>query len=84
MGMERALDALQKWVFDLMSYKLTQKSRYHAQHIKALQALCKSVNLNSLMQFQQKLSDAKKMANHPLSNEMQLENMLLHYTKIFN
>ena len=83
LGMERALDALQKWVFDLMSYKLTQRSRYHAQHIKALQALCKSVNLNSLMQFQQKLSDAKKMANHPLSNEMQLENMLLHYTRIF-
>ena len=84
LGMERALDTLQKWVFDLMSYKLTQKYRYHAQHIKALQALCKSVNLNSLMLLEQKLSDAKKMANHPLSNEMQLENMLLHYTKIFN
>lgn len=84
LGMERAIDTLQKWVFDLMSYKLTQNSRYHAQHIKALQALSKSVNLNALMSFQQKLCDAKKMANHPLSNEMQLENMLLHYTKIFN
>ena len=84
LGMERAIDTLQKWIFDLMSYKLTQKSRYHAQHLKALQALCKGVNLNLLMSFQQRLSDAKKMANHPLSNEMQLENMLLHYTKIFN
>lgn len=83
LGMERAIDTLQKWIFDLMSYKLTQKSRYHAQHIKTLQALCKGVNLNLLMSFQQRLSDAKKMANHPLSNEMQLENMLLHYTKIF-
>ncbi|MES2579611.1 MAG: DNA polymerase III subunit delta' [Pseudomonadota bacterium] len=84
LGMERAIDTLQKWIFDLMSYKLTQKSRYHAQHIKTLQALCKSVNLNALIGFQQKLCDAKKMANHPLSNEMQLENILLHYTKIFN
>ena len=84
LGMERAIDALQKWIFDLTTYKLTQKWQYHAQHISALQALCKSVNLNLLLSFQQKLVDAKKMANHPLSNEMQLENMLLHYTKIFS
>ncbi|MES2500528.1 MAG: DNA polymerase III subunit delta' [Pseudomonadota bacterium] len=84
LGMEQAIDTLQKWVFDLMSYKLTGKSRYHVRHINALQALCKSVNLNVLMSFQQKLVDAKKTATHPLSNEMQLENMLLHYTKIFS
>lgn len=84
LGMERAIDALQKWIFDLTAYKLTQKSQYHAQHIIALQALCKSVNLNLLFSFQQKLVDAKKMANHPLSNEMQLENILLSYTKIFH
>ena len=83
-GMERAIDSLQKWIFDLTAYKLTQKCKYHAQHISTLQALCKSVNLNLLLNFQQKLSEAKKMANHPLSNEMQLENMLLHYTKIFS
>lgn len=84
LGMERAIDTLQKWIFDLTAYKLSQKSQYHAQHINALQALCKSVNLNLLLNFQQKLVEAKKMANHPLSNEMQLENMLLNYTKIFN
>ncbi len=84
LGMERAIDTLQKWVYDLAAYKLAQKYQYHTQHISALQALCKSVNLNLLLGFQQKLVDAKKMANHPLSNEMQLENMLLHYTKIFS
>jgi len=84
LGMELAIDTLQKWIFDLTTYKLTQKSQYHTQHISALQALCKSVNLNLLLGFQQKLVYAKKMANHPLSNEMQLENMLLHYTKIFS
>lgn len=83
LGMERALDALQKWIFDLTACKLTQHLHYHSQHVNALQALCKSVNLNLLLIFQQKLCDAKKTANHPLSNEMQLENMLLHYTLIF-
>jgi len=83
LGMEGALEALQKWTFDLLNCKLTQQLHYHAQQANALQALCKSVNLSVLMRFQQMLVEAKKTANHPLSNEMQLENMLLQYTHIF-
>ena len=30
-GMERALETLQKWVFDLAGYKLAQTLRYHPQ-----------------------------------------------------
>ena len=82
-GMERALEALQKWVFDLAAYQLTQVLHYHVQHTSALQVLCKSVNLKALLGFQDKLLDAKKTANHPLSNELQLENLLLQYTQIF-
>lgn len=83
LGMEGALETLQKWTFDLLNCKLTQQLHYHAQQANALQALCKSVNLSVLMRFQQMLVEAKKTANHPLSNEMQLENMLLQYTHIF-
>ena len=83
LGMERALETLQKWVFDLLNYKLSAQFHYHVQHVNALQALCKGVNLSLLLRFQQTLIDAKKTANHPLSNEMQLENMLLQYTHIF-
>ena len=81
--MEHALEILQKWTFDLFNFKLTQRFHYHAQQASALQVLCKSVNLSMLMRYQQSLIDAKKTANHPLSNEMQLENMLLQYTHIF-
>ena len=83
LGMERALETLQKWVFDLVNFNLTQQHHYHAQHRSTLQALCNGVNLSLLLGFQQKLLDAKKTASHPLSNELQLENMLLHYTYIF-
>ena len=83
LGMEQALETLQKWVFDLLNYKLSAQLHYHVQHANALQALCKGVNLSLLLRFQQTLMDAKKTANHPLSNEMQLENMLLQYTHIF-
>ena len=82
-GMERATQSLQKWLFDLVTYKLAQSAHYHTRHGAALQALCKSVNLKALLTFQQKLIDAKKTANHPLSNELQLENILLQYTQLF-
>jgi DNA polymerase III subunit delta' len=83
LGMERALDTLQKWVFDLTACKLAQSLHYHLSHHNALQALCKSVNLQALLRFQQQLVEAKKLANHPLNNELQLENILLQYTQLF-
>ncbi len=83
LGMERAIETLQKWLFDMQAYKLAQVFRYHAQQANALQALAKSVNLPLLLRFQDTLLEAKKTANHPLSNEAQLENILLQYTKIF-
>jgi len=83
LGMMHALETLQKWVFDLLTCTLTQQFHYHPQQASALQALGKSVNLRLLLRFQQMLIEAKKTANHPLSNEMQLENMLLQYTHIF-
>jgi DNA polymerase III subunit delta' len=82
-GMERAIETLQKWTFDLAAYKLAQTLHYHSQHGSALQALCNSVNLSNLLSYQQKLLEAKKTAFHPLSNELQLENILLQYTQLF-
>ena len=83
LGMPRAIETLQKWVFDLQCYQLAQALRYHTQQANALQALAKSVNLRLLLSFQNKLLEAKKTANHPLSNEAQLENILLQYTQLF-
>jgi len=83
-GMESAIQVIQKWVFDLVNVKLTQASHYHVQQTQALQALCKRVNLTGLLQFQRSLDQAKRSANHPLSNEMQLEKILLQYTHAFN
>jgi len=83
-GMEHAIEVLQKWTFDLVSVKLTNDAHYHLKFGKAFEALCHSVNLSALMQFQHHLVSAKQSANHPLNNEMQLENILLQYTRIFN
>ena len=83
-GMEAATGALQKWIYDLLAVRLTGEVRYHAQHMSALQALTKSVNLGLLLDFQRKLDEARKSAAHPLNNELQLESLLLQYTHIFS
>lgn len=82
-GMERAIDTLQKWIFDLMTFQHTQSLSYYSAYSNTFQALSKSVNLNLLFSFQDKLINAKKTADHPLSNEVQLENILLQYTQLF-
>lgn len=82
-GMEVAIDALQKWAYDLLSCHLTNEIRYHNKHASALQAMAKSVDLGLLLDFQRKLDEAKKSVNHPLNNELQLETLFLTYTQLF-
>ncbi|EUJ10412.1 DNA polymerase III, delta prime subunit [Methylophilaceae bacterium 11] len=82
-GMEHAITLLQKWVFDLQLALHQLPHHYHMQLGKPLQALAKSVNLGVLLEFQRQLVQAKQTANHPLSQELQLENLLLQYKKAF-
>lgn len=84
LDMLNTINALQKWVYDLLQMHLMQGIRYHSTHAKALQTLSKRVNLRLLLRFQKDLTEAKKSANHPLSNEMQLENILVQYTHLFD
>ncbi len=83
LGMENAVNALQKWCYDLFLCHFTQKVRYHQSHKSAVQKLCTQLKLMALMDFQKTLGDAKKSATHPLNNELQLERLFLHYTQIF-
>ena len=82
-GMETAIMTLQKWIYDLMTCRLTGQVRYHASLHGALQALAKSVDLGMLLDFQRKLDEARRSAAHPLNNEMQLESLLIQYTQLF-
>jgi DNA polymerase-3 subunit delta' len=83
-GMETATQVLQKWIYDLLAYRLTGEVRYHVQHTSTLQALSKSVDLSLLLDFQRKLDGARNSAAHPLNSELQLESLLLQYIHIFS
>ncbi|TXI46785.1 DNA polymerase III subunit delta' [Methylophilus sp.] len=82
-GMEQAIQALQKWLLDLWLCCHQQPLRYHHGETGPLQALAAAVNLSRLLAFQQQLNRFKMTAQHPLNQELQLEQLLLQYKKIF-
>ncbi|HNZ56517.1 MAG TPA: DNA polymerase III subunit delta' [Methylophilaceae bacterium] len=75
--------ALQKWLCDLMTMCLTKQVRYHIAQSGALQGLADKVNLSQLMQLQKKVDELRKLATHPLNHELQLEALLVEYTRVF-
>lgn len=82
-SVELGIIALQKWIYDIVAIRLSRQVRYHAMHATALQALADKVNLNSLFQLQKKIEALRKLALHPLNHELQMESLLLEYTRIF-
>ena len=82
-SVESGVIAVQKWLYDIVTAKLGQQARYHLQHARALQALADKVNLGRLFDLQKKTNELRKLATHPLNHELQMENLLVEYTKIF-
>lgn len=83
-GMDVAATLMQKWVYDILAFKLTGTVRYHPQHVKALQGLAERVDLAMLLGFQRNLIDEQKSAAHPLNHELQIEHLLLNYARMFS
>jgi len=82
-SVETTLIVLQKWLYDILLVRSTGRIRYHQSQIKALQALASKVNLNGLFELQKKLESLRKLATHPLNHDLQLETLLVEYTKLF-
>lgn len=82
-SVETGIIAIQKWIYDIVTVKLGQEVRYHLQHRSALQALAEKVNLSRIFDIQKSTNEMRKLAQHPLNHELQMEGLLLQYTKIF-
>jgi DNA polymerase-3 subunit delta' len=82
-SVESGIIALQKWLYDLAAMQMTKQVRYHLAHTKALQLLADKVNLSVLFQLQKKVEAIRQLALHPLNHELQMESLLLDYTKLF-
>ncbi|HEY8022952.1 MAG TPA: DNA polymerase III subunit delta' [Burkholderiaceae bacterium] len=74
---------LQRWQYDLFSHKLCGNIRYYPRYSKELTRLATRIELGALLRSLKALNDRKKIAEHPLSAKLFIEDMLLDYATLF-
>ncbi|MGH8622028.1 MAG: DNA polymerase III subunit delta' C-terminal domain-containing protein, partial [Burkholderiales bacterium] len=70
---------LQKWVFDLVSHKVTGRVRYNPDYSDAIAATAGRLDLMEALRFQRQVVGLQRIASHPLNARLFLEHLLLEY-----
>lgn len=71
---------MQRWLYDVFSYKLSGKLRYYPRYQRELAALSAKVHTASVMRAIKGANERRAVADHPLSAKLFVEDMLLEYT----
>lgn len=77
-----AVNWLQKWCYDLMSFRTIGKIRYHLPMLASIKLLAPGINPRSLAGYSRSLIAAQRLARHPLDPRLFLEEMLLSYAML--
>lgn len=75
---------LQRWHYDLFSCKLSGKIRYYPHYAKELTALAGKMPAGSLSSALKALNQRRRVASHPLSAKLFIEDMLLAYLALYS
>ncbi|WP_426197069.1 DNA polymerase III subunit delta' [Massilia sp. DWR3-1-1] len=70
----------QRWLYDLLSFKLSGRIRYYPRHQNELAALSATVHTAKLLQAIKSTNERRATSDHPLSPKLFVEAMLLDYT----
>ena len=70
----------QRWLYDVLSSKLSGRIRYYPRYQKELAALAAKLSTGSLNQAIKAAGERRAVADHPLSAKLFVEDMLLEYT----
>ena len=82
-GLDWTLNMIQKWVFDLLLSLHTQQNYYFKNEEKRIHSQAKQINLDSLLLFVNELNELKKIATHPINQDLQLQNIFIKYKQIY-
>ena len=73
---------MQKWCYDLLSFRTAGKIRYHVDRFSAIQPLAPRINPRSLTTYLRTLTKTQQLASHPLNPRLFLEEMLFSYASV--
>lgn len=74
---------LQRWLYDLFSYKQSGRIRYYPRYEKELKALAMRADSDELLKVIKNTNERQAISSHPLSAKLFLEDMLLEYSALF-
>jgi len=72
---------MQKWVFDLISMKLSGKVVFHAHKQQEVRSAAKGASLPALIDCYNEFLRIKAVSQHPLNPRLFLEDMLARYSR---
>ncbi len=75
---------LQRWLYDVFSFKLSGRIRYYPRYGKELGALAARADLPKLLLGLKAANERRAVAEHPLAAKLFIEDMLLDYASIFS
>lgn len=79
LDLPKVVDWLQKWCYDLMSFKLCARVRYHPDLKEKLGELAAQVDAVGLLRYQARLAVAQRDSRHTLNPRLFLEDLCLSY-----
>ena len=82
-GLDWTVNMIQKWSFDLLLSFHTHQSYYFKKEEACICSQAKQLNLDALLSFTNELNELKKIASHPLNQELQLQNIFIKFKQIF-
>jgi len=83
-GLPWTVNVIQKWCYDLFSFKLTNELFYFPAKKEAIENLVINLNLSKILQFLKKLNEVKVYASKPVNKEINLELLVIEYREVFN
>lgn len=75
---------LQRWLYDVFSFKLSGRIRYYPRYRKELAALAQRADVTDLLHALKAVKERRAIAEHPLSAKLFIEDMLLDYSSVFS
>lgn len=73
------LSWMQRWLYDVFSFKLTGKIRYYPRYQKEINLISARISIPALLTLLDTNTERRAVADHPLSAKLLIEEMLLDY-----
>ena len=74
---------LQKWCYDLLSYRVSGVIRFHPDDEAHIRTLCQRIEPQSVLAYLRFLNTRQALARHPLQAKLFLEDLFIRYAGLF-